>query len=197
MVGNFRALVLDNNDPDKLGRIKVKVYGYFDGIQTEKLPWAVPAMPLFNGAGSGSGCFCIPAIGTDVWVFFERGDVYSPVYFAEATNGVKGLPANAVGDTYPNVRTIRTAGGCIISLDDTTDAESITLSVGNNEGQDIVGIVISRDNNSVVLTNSNFNLTIGSDGSTTLTGKTVKLSNTDGSGSITINNDGSIDIVTP
>ena len=32
------------------------------------LPWAVPAMPLFSGSGNNQGSFCVPDVGTYVWV---------------------------------------------------------------------------------------------------------------------------------
>ena len=118
---NYRGKVLDNLDPDKLGRIKVQVYPMFSGIEDEDvLPWAAPAMSMNVGAGSGFGTFCVPDVGANVWVFFEMGDIYQPVYFAEATDGQKGLPADRIvaDEDYPYVRTMRTKGGIQIKIND-------------------------------------------------------------------------------
>ena len=98
--GNHRGLVVDVNDPLLLGRIRVKVYPMFSGVLTAQIPWAVPAMPLFFGAGSSKGSFCVPTVGSYVWVFFEAGDIYQPVYFAEAQTKISGLPSSRVTN-YP------------------------------------------------------------------------------------------------
>ena len=116
-VGMYRGQVLDNNDPDKLGRIKVNLFGLTDGIDVEDLPWSVPAMPLFAGAGSGFGYFAIPELNTFVWCFFEALDIYQPVYFAEATDGIHGLPAERLTN-YPNTKVIKTKSEIIITVND-------------------------------------------------------------------------------
>ena len=51
--GFYRGVVVDNADSSKYGRVKVNVFGVFDGIATEHIPWAKPAMPVYRGAGSG------------------------------------------------------------------------------------------------------------------------------------------------
>lgn len=117
-LGNYRAKVEDNMDPLKLGRVRARVYPMFSSVEAEFLPWAVPAMALFEGAGVGIGSFCVPAIGTNVWVFFEMGDHNQPVYFAEAPDAIKGLPASIVTN-YPNRKVFKTSGGIEIIVDDT------------------------------------------------------------------------------
>lgn len=136
--GIYRAKVLDNDDPDKLGRIKVEIYPVLigeetarsldgvEGIAVDNLPWAVPAMPLFVGAGEGFGGFAIPEEDSFVFIFFEGGDVYQPVYFAEAQTGTKGLPPDRITN-YPNRKIFQTKNGIVIYLDDTEDEEEIKV----------------------------------------------------------------------
>jgi len=126
VLGNYRAKVLDNVDPLKVGRVKVEIYPFFRGINSELLPWAVPAMPIFNGAGSGSGCLCIPSIGSYVWVFFEAGDIYQPVYFAEAQTRLHGVPSIVQSDNYVGKKALKTSGNFQIVIDDT--AKTITIT---------------------------------------------------------------------
>lgn len=100
--GIYRGKVLDYKDPQGYGRIKVQVYPVFSEIaDPEALPWAVPAFALGQGAGvvdpakpeaEGIGTFVVPRPGTFVFVFFEQGDPYQPVYFAEAQTALYGLP---------------------------------------------------------------------------------------------------------
>lgn len=117
--GMYRGKVVDNNDPRQLGRIKVQVQPMLATISTADLPWCIPAMSLFDGAGDNLGSFTIPRVNSFVYVFFEQGDIYQPVYFAEAQTAQKGLPT-ARTTSYPDRKVWRTAGGIEIFIDDNT-----------------------------------------------------------------------------
>lgn len=145
-----KVLLTDVDAADgKFGRIKVEVYPMLlgtetaktllknangeqlqtiaEGIETDCLPWATPAFPLFEGAGNGYGCFSIPKVGSFVFVFFENGDIYQPVYFAEAADGVHGLPTERLTN-YPNRKVMKTEQGITIELDDTDGEEEIKIT---------------------------------------------------------------------
>jgi len=115
--GMYRGLVLSNSDTDQLGRIKVMVYPMYKDIDTDNIPWAVPAMGLFEGAGASIGSFCVPRVNSFVYVFFEAGDYYQPVYFAEAQTKVSGLPSERT-TSYPYRKVLKTTAGFLIYLDD-------------------------------------------------------------------------------
>jgi len=135
----YRSKVLDNNDPEKLGRIRCEIYPILigkataqnltdvEGIDTEQLPWAVPAMSLSSGAGDGCGSFAVPDVGAFVFVFFEEGDINQPVYFAEAQTKTHGLPASRI-TSYPNRKVIETSSGIKIIIDNATGQVIITGS---------------------------------------------------------------------
>jgi uncharacterized protein involved in type VI secretion and phage assembly len=114
----YRGVVVDNNDPSEYGRIKINVFGVFDGIATEHIPWAKPATALFRGAGVGYGFFDVPEEGSYVWCFFEVGDIYQPVFFAAAPDGVHGLPSERTTN-YPNRVVWKTKNDITIYIDDT------------------------------------------------------------------------------
>ena len=40
--------VIDNDDPLKLGRVKILIFGYYDDLAESALPWAVPDMGFFG-----------------------------------------------------------------------------------------------------------------------------------------------------
>ena len=131
--GMYRGKVLDITDILEQGRIKVEVYPMFAGIEAVYIPWAVPAMPLFDGAGKTAdgdsfGSFSIPRVGTFVFVFFEAGDVQQPVYFAEAQTATYGIPASATTN-YPDRKVKRTVNGVELIIDDTEDAEEISATL--------------------------------------------------------------------
>jgi hypothetical protein len=77
-VRNYPGKVVSNNDPDKLGRCQIRVYGvYGDLIPDSDLPWAIPD---FNFIGSNLGSFVVPTPGTLVNVYFESNDLFLPRY---------------------------------------------------------------------------------------------------------------------
>src|SRR3954452_8559303 len=73
--GKYRGEVVDNDDPDSLGRIKVKVPRL---AHDEELGWALPAFPY--GGASEQGFFAIPDVGASVWIEFEGGDLSYPIW---------------------------------------------------------------------------------------------------------------------
>jgi hypothetical protein len=73
--------VVDVEDPQKIGRIRVKVYGKFDDIPTESIPWAYPGNNHSSGSKTGGSFFSVPKVGSLVSVKFDNGNIYHPEYF--------------------------------------------------------------------------------------------------------------------
>ncbi|SCY10569.1 hypothetical protein SAMN05216420_102316 [Nitrosospira sp. Nl5] len=73
LYGKFRGEVTDNDDPNRRGRLRVRVNDLTD---TEG-NWAEPCVPY---AGDGIGFFAIPPVGTGVWVEFLGGRIDRMVY---------------------------------------------------------------------------------------------------------------------
>lgn len=85
------GLVEDNIDPDKAGKVRVRIAGIhtpkkeagiIEGIPTVDLPWALPANPIAGGSVSGLGESKVPVQGSWVILFFIGGNHNRPVYFA-------------------------------------------------------------------------------------------------------------------
>lgn len=87
----YRGVVEDNNDPEDQGRCRVRILGIHSpkltDLRTDELPWCEKAGELFCGIMQGIGISSVPVNGTWVWVFFERGELSKPVYFASAAGG--------------------------------------------------------------------------------------------------------------
>ena len=64
----FEAEVISIDDPDRLMRAKVRVYGVMDRVPVEKLPWATYKLPV--GARRNEGDFRPAHVGDIVWVDF-------------------------------------------------------------------------------------------------------------------------------
>ena len=70
----YVGVVEDNNDPKKMGRVKVRVMDVFDDIKVEDIPWAMPWKDL-NG-----NSFNVPEKGKVVIVVFDQGKQDSPEF---------------------------------------------------------------------------------------------------------------------
>ena len=96
--GNFTGIIVDNNDPDKTGKCKIRVFGvHSDNIQDKDLPWAFPD---FSFRGGLKGSFVVPPVDCFVNVYFERGEIYIPRYSTKVIDE-NNLPTNKDTD-YPN-----------------------------------------------------------------------------------------------
>jgi hypothetical protein len=93
------GLVEDNNDPEKLMRVRVRIDPY-ESIDTDMLPWAFACPKDFLGTSPDSVDFCVPEVGSEVTVYFPTRDKDHPFY--------KGAPLNQDNRTtffdedYPN-----------------------------------------------------------------------------------------------
>lgn len=109
--------VMDNKDPLNNGRCRVKVYGKFDTLPTEAIPWATPMTRDHIGSHH------TPNIGDIVAVRFDNGNMYHPEYWFQV-NQNKDLkkdvldgaekPHNVVSILYDPIRNVR----IYYSLDD-------------------------------------------------------------------------------
>jgi uncharacterized protein involved in type VI secretion and phage assembly len=81
--GKYRATVVENIDPQQIGRVLVQASDVLGLIPSS---WAMPCVPA---AGIQAGCFVVPPIGSQVWIEFEQGDPDYPIW----TGGFWGLVA--------------------------------------------------------------------------------------------------------
>lgn len=72
--GKYRAQVVDVDDPEKRGRIRVKCPKV---LGEDKSNWCQPCTPY---AIDTAGDFVLPKVDEFVWVEFEEGDVQKPLW---------------------------------------------------------------------------------------------------------------------
>lgn len=73
-LGKYRGVVVENSDPDGLGRIRALVP---DVLGDDPCGWALPCVPY---AGPGVGFLMIPPEKALVWIEFESGDLDYPIW---------------------------------------------------------------------------------------------------------------------
>jgi uncharacterized protein involved in type VI secretion and phage assembly len=149
--------VTNNTDEEKLGRVKVALPRISD---TDESYWARVLTPM---AGKEMGLYCLPEVGDEVLVAFDQGDVNFPYILGGLWNG-KDKPPDTNEDGKNNKRLIKSRSGHQIILDDTKDAEKITIqdSTGKNK------IEIDSKNNAMMIEIEK-DLTIAAKGKITIT----------------------------
>lgn len=75
----YRAYVESIEDPDHLGRIKVRIPSLHLNNSTSSLPYAYPATMV--GLGNQVGQFILPPVGSIVFVTFEYSNEHRIIYF--------------------------------------------------------------------------------------------------------------------
>lgn len=113
------AVVVDNNDPDNLGRIKVQ----FPWCESDETPW-VRLLTLH--AGKDRGWVCLPEVGDEVLVGYEQGSPDHPIALGALYNKESSPPGDAVGDIN-NVKMFITRTGNSIVFKDTDGSEEVHL----------------------------------------------------------------------
>lgn len=116
------AEVVENNDPDKLGRVRVKFKW-----QQGSTPW-IRVITNYAGPGQSegvTGTYFVPEIGDEVFVEFEQGNPARPYVVGSNYHG--GIPAD-FADPANNLKAIKTRSGHILQFDDTDGDESILIT---------------------------------------------------------------------
>lgn len=80
--GKYRGTVVDNVDPQRLGRIRAVV----PSVSDEASGWAMPCVPFLSPALES---LVVPAIGAGVWLEYEGGNPDLPIW----TGGFWASPA--------------------------------------------------------------------------------------------------------
>ena len=94
----FLGLVEDNNDPLKLGRLKVRIEPYSE-MTTEQLPWACPVLGT-HGNSAEYGGLNVPELGSQVRLSFPSKDLNAPYYSGAELNKVNRT--TFFDDDYPH-----------------------------------------------------------------------------------------------
>jgi uncharacterized protein involved in type VI secretion and phage assembly len=139
--GVVMGIVTNNQDPDKMGRVRVKFPWLSENHESW---WARIATPM---AGPNRGMYFLPEVDDEVLVAFEHGDVRFPYVVGSLWNG-KDSPPETNDDGKNNRRLIHSRSGHLLRLDDKDGDEKIEIidKTGNNS------ITIKSSDNSISIT---------------------------------------------
>jgi len=159
--GKYRGTVINNVDPEMMGRLQVMVP---DVHGTVPAPWAMPCAPV---AAPDGGMIAIPPIGSAVWVEFERGDDSLPIwvggFWPAGVNFAPSVPPSSLGIALQTPGghsliisdapgpaggiSLRTAAGAALILDET----GIHISNGQGASVTMVGPTVSINNGALAV----------------------------------------------
>ena len=106
------GIVTNVNDPDKMGRVKVK-FPWLDDSQESD--WA---RLVGTGAGKERGTMIVPEVDDEVLVAFEHGDISQPYIIGGLWNSKDKPPVNAVEGGKVTHRAIKTRLGHTLEFKD-------------------------------------------------------------------------------
>ncbi len=162
------ALVVDTDDPEKLGRIKVKFqWNVKDGSKAEPEIWVRVLAPH---AGEKKGFYCLPEVDDEVLIGYEQGNPSWPLVLGSLYNGKDVPPVDhPVGwkGSENNLKLFRTKSGNEIYFSD-------------NSGSEAVVIVQKDKKNTITLSLDGPKIAIESEGDITLKGANISLESTTG-----------------
>jgi uncharacterized protein involved in type VI secretion and phage assembly len=131
ILGVMIGLVTNNQDPEKMGRVKVE----FPTLsQQNESNWARIASPM---AGKERGLYFLPEVGDEVLVVFEHGDINFPYILGALWNG-KDKPPGDNSDGKNDQRIIQSRSGHKIILDDKEGEEKIIIQDKTGKNQIII-----------------------------------------------------------
>lgn len=134
------AIVTNNQDPDGLGRVKVKLPWMSDEVESN---WARVVSPM---AGKERGFYCLPEVDDEVLIAFEHGAPEAIYVLGALWNG-KDRPPESNADGKNNLRTLKSRSGHVIRLTDTDNEEKIEIIDKSARNS----IVISTKDNTIAI----------------------------------------------
>lgn len=179
--GVFPAVVIDNVDPENLGRVKVRLPpGGASGPQSSEA-WARLATLM---AGKNRGTWFIPDVNDEVLVAFEAGDMRRPYVLGCLWSGTNAPPMTMSSNN--NTKLLRSRNGVKITLDDQSGQESFVVETPGGQRvtlKDGPGSIALTDNNGNSVKLDTSGIVVNASAKVTINASQVEIN----SGMVTVN----------
>jgi uncharacterized protein involved in type VI secretion and phage assembly len=158
------AFVTDNNDPQGMGRVRVKLH-WMKGSQ--KTPWIRVTSPH---GGGGKGMFFIPEIGEEVMVGFEGDSPVKPYVIGTVYHGKASTSFSNSGN---DVKALQTRSGNKVVMNDKDGSVFVEDKDGNSMLIDGAGNILTSSKESITLSCGKSVIVMKKDGTITINGKDI------------------------
>ena len=125
---SYIGTVEDNEDPKKLGRLRVRIEPYTD-YKTEDLPWANPTMGQSGNSPNNCG-LNIPEKGSQVRVYFPSKDLTAPYYTGAELNDMNRT--TFFDEDYPDSYGYKDSKGNFVRVNKAQEKIHMQHSSGSN-----------------------------------------------------------------
>lgn len=172
VAGVAAAIVSRNDDPQNLGRVKLKLPWRSDSkFETD---WCRIAMPM---AGKDRGTLFLPEVGDEVLVAFDRDDIRYPYVLGQLWSSVDQPPAHKASSKMNDLRIIRSRKGHTITFDDNSSKGRICIELNDGKRIEIddEGITIDDKSNKLTMKNGSGSMTLEASQTLTLKAPTIEI----------------------
>lgn len=170
------------DDPLKLGRARVRIFGVYDEIADEDLPWAQVVVPITHTVHRGNGQTLGLLVGAQVFgIFLDGQNSQLPLIVGSIPkdDGEKGDVIPNSEKNYPYNKVYNTESGHFKEYDDTPEKERIKEQHQSGTHWEITNdtFIINHFSGSSISMDKDGNVTISASGNGELifVGKSVRL----------------------
>ena len=141
------------DDPLKLGRARVRIFGVYDEIEEEDLPWAQIVVPVTHTVHGGNGQTLGLLVGAQVFgIFLDGQNSQLPLIVGSIPKEGDRQPLSVERGEYPYNKVYQTESNHYKEYDDTPEKERIkeyhksgthweitndTFTIGHHSGSNI------------------------------------------------------------
>ena len=145
--GFLEGKVVDNNDPERLQRVRVVIPKLFsEDVDVNLLPWIGARANSPFGIGDNYGTVCVPIVGSRVAVYFQSGQAEYGLLDHDVVNTKFVLP-DELATNYPNRVGMKSPTGDVFYYEVTTGqwffrhnkGTSIRVDADGNVWKSVVG----------------------------------------------------------
>lgn len=171
--GVYPAIVTDVQDPEGMGRVRVRLPWLEDSGGDVYEAWARIATLM---AGGNRGTWFIPEVDDEVLVSFQAGNVRHPYVMGALWNGVDNPPETM--DSNNNIRSITSRSGITVTFDDTDGQVKFIIETPGGqkiECEDAPATITIQDANGNTITMDSAGVTINTPAKFSVSASTVDI----------------------